>query len=81
VHKAWIDLYHGGETISITVHKHYLVEHDIFATGRWLDFKVIRVDGEIDLELSRRPDLEDSEWCTKTRDLDLSNVIKLKDRL
>ena len=57
-YKAWIELYHEDEKYNITMHEHYLSEKDLFQKGRWFDFRVVRVDGEIELELGRRPDLE-----------------------
>lgn len=70
--RAWIDLHCFGKVYEISMHEHYLVENDLFEKGRWFDFRIVRIDGEVDLELSRRPDLEDNIWKKQARQIDLN---------
>jgi hypothetical protein len=68
--RAWIDLIYKGQRYGLTMHKHHLAKHDLFEQGRWFDFKVVREDGALEIELNRRQDLEDNEYSRRAKLID-----------
>jgi hypothetical protein len=80
---AEIVLHHkeGSElkNFHITMHRHHLEQNDLFSVGRWFDFRVVRVEGQVELELGRRPDLEDNVWVQQVKQLETRSGIRSVD--